>query len=280
MGDAVITEEDFQKFREFFYRRTGIQFGPSKRYYVDKRLAERIRATGSDRFRDYFMLVRFEASGQELQTLTNLMTVNETYFFREEYQFQCLVDSILPEVTGAKAPGTPIRIWSVPSSSGEEPYSIALYLVTRWPGLAQWDVELVSSDIDTEVLAAAREGIYSARSVQYLPKDVLRAHFRQLPEGSCQISEELRQSVEFTRVNLLDRSQTRAYRDFDVVFCRNLLIYFDDRSRTEAAEALYDALLPGGFICLGHSESMSRITPLFRVRRFPEAVVYQKPEVP
>jgi chemotaxis methyl-accepting protein methylase len=127
-----ITDEDFLKFKEFFYRKTGINFEPSKRYFVDKRLVERIKATGTENFRGYFTLLRFQPSGEELQQLTNLMTVNETYFLREEYQFKCLVDSILPEIVERKRNLDPIRIWCIPSSSGEEPYSIAMYL--RKPG--------------------------------------------------------------------------------------------------------------------------------------------------
>ena len=278
MADILISDEDFQKFREFFYRKTGIRFDDAKRYFVDKRLVERIEANGLDGFRSYFTLLRFQASGAELQALTNLMTVNETYFFREEYQFKCLVDSLLPELVQRKKPGAALRIWSIPSSSGEEPYSIALYLTEFWPGIAQWDVELISSDIDTEILKKARQGKYSARSVQNLSSRLLQRHFTKTADGEYQIADDLRQAVEFTRVNLNEPADTRPYRGFDVIFCRNLLIYFDDLSRAKAAEVFYDALNPGGFICLGHSESMSRITSLFRVRKFPEAIVYQKPE--
>jgi chemotaxis protein methyltransferase CheR len=273
-----ITHEDFQKFREFFYRKTGIQFEDNKRYFVDKRLIERIEATGSESFRNYFTMLRFQGSGEELQTLTNDMTVNETYFFREEYQFKCLVDSILPEIVKTKKRGTTLRIWSIPSSSGEEPYSIALYLTEYWPEIANWDVELISSDIDTSILKKARAGKYSARSVQHLPANLLQKYFERTTDNEYQISHDFREAVEFTRVNLSDAADTRQYRGFDVVFCRNLLIYFDDLSRQKAAESFFDALNPGGFICLGHSESMSRITSLFRVRKFPEAIVYQKPE--
>jgi chemotaxis protein methyltransferase CheR len=277
MVDApLISELDFEKFREFFYRKTGIQFDPSKRYFVDKRLVERIELTSSRTFRNYFTMLRFETSGEELQRLTNLMTVNETYFFREEYQFQCLVKSILPELTSRTKVRRPLRIWVIPSSSGEEPYSIALYILEHWPGIAAWDIEIVSSDIDTEILARARRGLYSDRSVQHLPATLLRKYFTHTPEG-YQLCDDLRASVEFTRVNLSDRAETRAYRDFDVIFCRNLLIYFDDVSRKAAAETFYDALRPGGYICLGHSESMSRCSSLFRVTKFPEALVYQKP---
>jgi chemotaxis protein methyltransferase CheR len=273
---TTISELDFEKFREFFYRKTGIQFEPSKRYFVDKRLVERIELTGSGSFRSYFTMLRFEASGEELQQLTNLMTVNETYFFREVYQFQCLVNSILPELVGCKKDKTPIRIWVIPSSSGEEAYSIALYLLESWAGIKDWDVEIISSDIDTKILALARQGLYSPRSVQQLPAKLLQKYFRRDDEG-YRICEDLRQSVEFTRVNLSERADTRAYRNFDVIFCRNLLIYFDDVSRKAAAEVFYDAMKPGSFICLGHSESMSRVSSLFKVRKFPEAIIYQRP---
>jgi len=276
MGTIAISDGDFQKFREFFYRKTGIHFESSKRYFVDKRLLERIEDTSSASFREYFVMLRFQSSGEELQALTNLMTVNETYFFREEYQFQCLAQSILPEITASQRPGKPIRIWVVPSSSGEEPYSIAIYLLEYWAGINDWDVEIISSDIDTRILGLARAGLYSPRSVLQLPEPLLKKYFT--PTGDhYQISDDLRQAVEFTRVNLNEPGDTRPYRDFDVVFCRNLLIYFDELSRKASAETLYDALNPGGFLCLGHSESMSRASGLFKVRKFPEAVVYQRP---
>lgn len=272
-----ISDEDFEKFREFFYRKTGIHFEHTKRYFVDKRLQERIKMTGSTSFRSYFTGLRFQASGEELQTLVNLMTVNETYFFREEYQFQCLVRSLLQETTRHKNKAEPIRIWSVPSSSGEEAYSIAIYLLEHWKGIEEWNVEIISSDIDTAIIGQARRGRYSARSVQNLPT-VLLAKYFQPDDGGYQLVDSLREVVEFTRVNLMEASEVRGYRNFDVIFCRNLLIYFDDLSRREAAENLFDALNPGGFLCLGHSESMSRISSLFKIRKFPEAIVYQKPE--
>ena len=270
-----ITEEDFLKFKEFFYRRTGISFEASKRYFVDKRLIERIEATRTDTFRSYFTLLRFQASGEELQQLTNLMTVTETYFLREEYQFQCLVDSILPEIVRHRQSTDAIRIWCIPSSSGEEPYSIAMYLLERWDGIRQWDVEIISSDIDTGILRRARAGRYSARSVQHVPARWMEKYFKPVSD-EYQLSSDIRDAVEFTRVNLAEPSDTLSYRHFDVVFCRNLLIYFDDISRHTAAETFYEALDPGGFICLGHSESMSRISSSFKIRKFPEAIVYQK----
>src|SRR5471030_1931389 len=272
----VISGDDFQKFREYFYRKTGISFEPSKRYFVDKRLVERIEMTESGNFRTYFTMLRFQASGEELQQLTNIMTVNETYFLREEYQFQCLVDSMLPDIANRKIDNSPIRIWCIPSSSGEEPYTVAMYLLERWAGINRWDVEIISSDIDTGILKKARAGRYSARAVQHVPPAWLAKYFTRAGDG-FQICEELRQAVEFTRVNLAELADTRPYRNFDVIFCRNLLIYFDDVSRKAAAETFYDVLKPGGYICLGHSESMSRISSLYNVRKFPEAIVYQRP---
>ncbi|OLN28118.1 Chemotaxis protein methyltransferase CheR [Desulfovibrio sp. DV] len=276
MTEPTIKAEEFQKFREFFYRKTGIRYETSNRYFVDKRILERIVATKSGDFRSYFTLLRFQASGEELQQLTNRMTVNETYFLREEFQFQCLVNSLLPEIIIRKTDNTPIRIWSIPSSSGEEPYSIAMYLLERWPGINDWDVEIISSDIDTGILRKARIGRYSSRAVQYVPALWMRKYFKPV-EDEYQICDDLREAVEFTQVNLAATADTRSYRDFDVIFCRNLLIYFDDLSRKAAAETFYDALKPGGYICLGHSESMSRISSLYQVRNFVEAILYQKP---
>lgn len=273
----AISDADFQKFAEFFYRKTGIRFEPSKRYFVDKRLLERMRATGAETFRDYFIALRFEAAGGELQQLVNAMTVNETYFFRESYQLDALVGGMLDEVARHKQRGERIRIWSIPSSTGEEPYSIAIYLLERWARIDEFEVEILSSDIDTQVLAAAQRGVYSARSVAQLPKDYLRKYFTPTGDDHWRISRDLVECVEFSRVNLTDANDTRRFRDIDVIFCRNLLIYFDDLSRRVAAEAMYDAMAPGGFICLGHSESMSRICSLFKPRRFPDALVHQKP---
>ncbi|CAO3356352.1 CheR family methyltransferase [Azospirillum melinis] len=274
----TISDEDFARFQEFFYRKTGISFDAKKRYFVDKRLIDRVGALKLRDFREYFTHLRFQVSGEEVQTLINAMTVNETYFYREEYQFHCLVQSILPDLVRRKPAGERLRIWSIPCSTGEEAYSLALYLLEHWEHVDRFDIEIVASDIDTKVLEAARQGRYGERALQYLPPATRRRFFTRVAEDTYQIIDDLRNSIEFTAVNLNDPLQTRRHRDFDVVFCRNLLIYFDDLSRRQAADTIFDALQPGGFCCLGHSESMSRISPLFRVRRFPDAIVYQKPE--
>lgn len=273
-----ITKEDYLRFRDYFYRKTGIYFEESKRYFVDKRLTERAQARGCTDFRSYFNLLRFDRDN-ELQAVINQMTVNETYFLRESYQLDCLVNSLMNEVAWNKRPGQRIRIWSLPCSTGEEPYSLALSLLERWSGLQEWDVEILASDIDTQVLNKSREGIYDRRSLQHLPASWLSKYFTQVAGASqprYQLDAEIRSSVGFSRVNLYSASEVAGLGKMDIIFCRNLLIYFDDLSRRQAAERLYDALNPGGFICLGHSESMSRISPLFKVRKFPDALVYQK----
>lgn len=273
---ATITDADFLKFRDFFYRKTGIHFDDSKRYFVDKRLVERIEATGAEDFRSWFIALRFEASGDELQHLVNAMTVNETYFFRESYQFDCMVNDLMNDIAKRKRRGERIRIWSIPSSTGEEPYTIAIYLLEQWKQINDYEVEILSSDIDTKVLDTAQRGLYSQRSVSQMPKAYLDRYFTRRGDEYA-ISRDLVSAVEFSRVNLSDPADTRRFRDIDLIFCRNLLIYFDDLSRRVAAEAMFDALTPGGFVCLGHSESMSRITSVFTPRRFSDALVYQKP---
>lgn len=272
-----ISDTDFQKFAEYFYRKTGIHFGDSKRYFVDKRLIERIKQTGADSFREYFVNLRFDRDSQELQALINTMTVNETYFFREEYHFRCMVNSMLTEITKNKRPGDTIRIWSVPCSSGEEPYSIALYLLEYWKDIERYEVEILASDIDTEILRQAQRGHYSSRSVANLPTEVLEKYFKPIGSGKYELCSDIRQSVSFGKANVTDRTELLSYKKIDLIFCRNLLIYFDDVSRRSAAEFFYDALNPGGFVCLGHSESMSRISGIFKIRKFPEAIVYQRP---
>jgi chemotaxis protein methyltransferase CheR len=273
----IVSDDDFLKFREFFYRKTGIMFADNKRYFVDKRIQDRMISAGVTAFRQYFDMVCHRTDGLELQALVNAMTVNETYFYREEYQLKCLVDSILPEVVKTLDRREPLKIWSMPCSTGEEPYSIVLYLLEHWSRVDEFNIEIIASDIDTEVLRKAKLGIYAERSLQHVSPQTIAKYMKRLADGSHQMRDELRNSVKFTQANLMEAMDNKFYRGFSVVFCRNLLIYFDDISRREAAEAIFTALNPRGFVCLGHSESMSRISSLFELRKFPEAIVYQKP---
>lgn len=272
-----ISPEDVQRFCEFLYRRTGMSFTEGKRYFIDHRLEDRIAATGSPSFQAYFSLLRADAD-HEIEHLINSFTVNETYFYREDHQLRCMTSNLLSGIVGQKAPGSTVRIWSIPCSTGEEPYSIALWLMENWPQVDDYNIEIVGSDIDTRALRAATEGIYGDRALMRLSRDIVARYFNPVADGKHEIDAGLRDSIQFTRANMIDAQDMAKYRDFDLIFCRNVLIYFDDASRRQAAENLYDCLRPGGYICLGHSESMSRISPLFSVCRFPDAIVYQRPE--
>ena len=275
IGDQTVTEEEFRKLCEFFYRRTGMIFGEPKRYYVERRILDRMAVVGADSFSVYFALLRGDVNG-EVEQFVNAMTVNETYFMREEQQLECLATELLNTRLKAKPRSEPIRIWSVPCSTGEEPYSIAIWLLENWPQVDTHEIEIVGSDINTEVLAAAREGYFGQRALMRLSPDLVSKYFEPAGEGQWRIIEDLRQSVHFMPANLVDPMGTGIHGRFDVIFCRNVLIYFDDVARRTAAENLFENLAPGGFICLGHSESMSRISPLFEPYRCTNSIVYQR----
>jgi chemotaxis protein methyltransferase CheR len=271
----TLTPDDLIRLCEFLYKRTGIQYGESKRFYIERRLTERMGRVGLNRFAEYFGLLR--SAGPEVEQLINSFTVNETYFYREDGQLRSLSRSLLPEIVRARGPGDLVRIWSVPCSTGEEPYSIAIWLLENWRLVDAYNIEIVGSDIDTRVLAEAAVGVYGERALSRLTPDLVEQYFRSEDRFFWQIVEDLRESIKFTRANLVDAVGMAAQGKFDVIFCRNVLIYFDDASRLAASHNLYEALNPGGFICLGHSESMSRISDRFEVRRFDDAIVYQRP---
>jgi len=270
-----LNAEELQRFSEFLTRRTGMSFGENKRQYIERRIAERMARIGTASFAAYMTLLR--ASGAEIEALINSFTVNETYFYREEHQLCCLGGSLLPDIIAHRGPGDLVRIWSVPCSTGEEPYSIAIWLLENWALVDAYNIEIVGSDIDTQVLEAAIEGEYGERALSRLPAALVARYFGPAADRQRQIIQDLRESVRFTAANLIDAASCAAHGQFDVVFCRNVLIYFDDASRLAASRNLYDALTPGGFICLGHTESMGRISDRFRLCRFPDAIVYQRP---
>jgi chemotaxis protein methyltransferase CheR len=272
----LASEEEFRRLCEFLYRRTGMIFTETKRYYVERRVQERIDATGGGSFASYFARLRSDVD-REIEHFINALTVNETYFYREDHQLQCLTTDLLSERLKTKKPGEPIRIWSVPCSTGEEPYSIAIWLLENWPEVDRHDIEIVGSDIDTRVTEAAQQGYFGKRALMRLSPELISKYFVDRGNDRWQILDDLRQSVRFTPVNLVEPGGTRLHGRFDVIFCRNVLIYFDDASRRTAAENLFENLAPGAFLCLGHTESMSRISPLFDVCRYSDAIVYQRP---
>jgi chemotaxis protein methyltransferase CheR len=276
-GDgSVLSPADLARFSDFLYRRTGMLFGESKRYYIDRRIADRMAALRTVSFSDYFAILR--SAPEELETLINAFTVNETYFYREERHFACLSDNLLPAIAANKGPGDRIRIWALPCSTGEEAYSIAIWLLEHWALVDAYHVEIVGSDIDTRALAEAVEGIYGARALGRLPPDLIERYFKPERGGVRHIIEDLRESVIFAPANLIDAATLAPHGAFDVILCRNVLIYFDDSARATAIRNLHDRLLPGGFLILGHTESMAKVHDDFRTRRFGDVAVFQRVE--
>ena len=269
----------FEKFRKLLLEELGIHFEPHRRYFIDKRIARRMRATDCESEEEYYRYLVGPGGRQELQALTNEVTVNETYFYRESYHLDALVQHMLPELAERRLrPGDPpLRIWSIPCSTGEEPYSVAMHLLEEWPSVDKHSVEIIASDVDTRAMEAAKEGVYGRRALRALPERFRERYFHPFGEDQMQISVALRRSVDFCYANLNSDDWLDELGRFDIIFCRNLLIYFNDKTRRQAALRLFRALRPGGFLCLGHSESMQRIAPEFIGRHWPEAVVYQRP---
>jgi chemotaxis protein methyltransferase CheR len=274
---AGLTDADFERFREYFYKRTGIQFAASKRYFVDKRIETAMRNSGFTGFGSWFSALRVSNRPELLQDLINQLTVNETYFLREDYQFDAMLSTVLPNVMAVRGRSGPVRILSLPCSTGEEPYSIALRLLEEWDRIDDVDVEIHGADIDSDVLDKAAHASYGDRSLHRVPKRWVDKYFVRVAAGRYQLDEGIRGAVTLHKVNVCDTPAMRVFRDFDVIFCRNVLIYFDELSSRRAAENLYGALKPGGYLFLGHSESMSRISPIFTPTRLPEGIVYQRP---
>ena len=273
----LLSVENFAKIGEFIYRKSGIYLEEDKHFdkltkYIDARATE----LGIDSFRKYFFKLRFDdKSGDEFQALMNAITVNETYFFREKDQFEALVNKILPELHEMMPKNRPLRILSSPCSTGEEPYSMILHIVEEGNIVEQRDMEVVGIDIDSTVIEKAKAANYSSRSVHAIPKDILGRWFDKKGLG-YDLSQDLHGTVDFHVANVFDKAQMRKLGKFDVIFSRNMLIYFDDASRKEVAMTFYDMLNPGGYVLLGHAEYMSRIVSVFNAKKVDNTLIYQK----
>ncbi len=271
----VLTSDEMQRVSALLYRWTGMIFGANKRYYIERRIGARMVRAGIEDVRGYLGFA--ETNGPEREALINAFTINETYFYREDHQLAALAREILPELVRERRPGDLIRIWSMPCSTGEEAYSIAIWLLEHWPLVDAYNIEIVGSDLDTAAIELARAGRYGTRALARLPKDVIDRYFEPEHGHRRKIIDDLRESVRFVPANIVDRATLTGLGRFDVILCRNLLIYFDDDSRSVAAANMFESLNPGGFVCLGHSESMARITDRFAMARLENAIVYRRP---
>ncbi len=273
----LLSADNFVKLGEFIYRKSGIYLEEEKHFdklakLIDSRAAE----LGLENFRRYFFRLRFEdKDGTEFQELMNGITVNETYFFREVNQFEVLANNILPDLHRSRPKNAPLRILSSPCSSGEEPYSIILHILQEGNIIEERDIEVVGIDIDSTVIEKGKKGVYSQRSVHAIPKPILNKWFNK--KGiSYSLVDDLLGVVDFKVVNVFDRTAMRRLGKFDVIFSRNMMIYFDDASRKEVAMTFYDLLNPGGYVLLGHAEYMSRIVSVFNAKKIDTTLVYQK----
>lgn len=273
----LLSKDNFAKIGEFIYRKSGIFLEEDKHYEkLAKYIDTRAKVLEVDNFRKYFFKLRFEdKSGEEFQELMNAITVNETYFYREKDQFEVLVEEILPSLHAKIPASRPLRILSAPSSTGEEPYSIVLHIVEEGNLVEQRDIEVVGIDIDSTVIEKAKKAKYTERSVHAIPKGVLAKWFKKKALG-YELVEDLHGTVDFKVANVFDKTEMRKLGKFDVIFSRNMLIYFDDASRKEVAMTFYDMLNPGGYVLLGHAEYMSRIVSVFKAQKINNTLIYQK----
>jgi len=276
--DEIRLEQDeFRLLRELFNQHSGLWFGPESRSVIERRLRERIMALGLSSFGEYHQLLRFhERARQELDEAMDLVTINETYFFREEYQLHAFKNELLPLVFSREnGPRERLAIWSAGCSTGEEVYTIAIHaLEANLP--PSCDVRIFGSDISRRCVAAARRGVYGPSSFRATPPEMRRRYFRDKPDGA-HVADELRSFCHFGHLNLLDSARAMVVGRVDVIFCRNVLIYFDETSRRKAIEMFYDRLQPGGFLLLGHSESLLNVSTAFELVHLKGDLVYRKP---
>lgn len=276
---TFITPDEFDLLSDFIYRKTGIRFESKKLYFLSKRIQKRMDALGIETVSAYIRKLRFaDPDRTEFQQLIELLTINETYFFRDFPQYQAFAEECLPEVEKRKSArgDFKLRLWSAGCSSGEEPYTIAIILREMLDNFRNWEIEIIASDINRNVLKIAEEGRYTFRSIRDVPPEYLERYFARTPRGDYTVSEKLKEMIRFEQVNLAEKESVRKKRGFDFIFCRNLLIYFDDVSTRQLVNAFYVALNPEGFIFLGSSESIGRITTAFQMRRMGGFLVYQK----
>lgn len=273
--------DTFRKLRDLIYQKSGIFFTESKLYLLEHRLSHRLRELGLDDFEGYYQYLQSTfRQEEELRKLYNLITINETYFFRFEKQLEAFIKRILPSTMKVKeAKGLKkIRIWSAASSSGEELYSLAILLKEHLnSSLSSWSFELLGTDISQKILDAARQGIYGRNAFRGRVSEThLKKFFIPLGNGKYQIRDDLRKMVKFDYLNLNDIPRIRRLRGTDFIFCRNVLIYFTAEAKKKVVNAFYDILNHGGYLLLGEAESLHGVTSAFKVEHYPGAFVYRK----
>jgi len=272
--------EEFRLLRDFIYQYCGLHFSEDSKYILEKRLGRRLQELKLNSYKDYYYYLRYNnARDQELTELINLLTTNETYFFREEFQLRSFNEEIIPELCERKlAAGQDkrLRIWSAGCSTGEEPYTIAMLLLEN-PAVRDWQIDIVGTDISQRVLQLARKGLYPESSFRSTDERYRRTYFRP-QDGKWLIDDGVRRLVTISHLNLFDTPRVALLGRMDVIFCRNVIIYFDQPAKKRVIETFFQRLAPGGYLLLGHSESLMNITTLFDLKHLQHDMVYQKPQ--
>ncbi len=259
----------FRKISEVVHRVAGIHLKDGKEALVRARLMKRLRRLGIGRVEDYLELIESERGAAEIPELVDVMTTNKTHFFREADHFVFLHETVLPALAGRK-----LRFWSAACSSGEEPYSLAMILREHLADIERRDVRILATDISRRVLEKARRAVYPAAVLEEVPFAALRRHFQARPgsrPAEVVVAEEVRRLVHFAHLNLMEPWPMRG--PFQVIFCRNVMIYFDRPTQQELIRRFWEILEPGGYLFVGHSEGLSAIRHDFRYVR---PAVYRK----
>lgn len=262
--EFVFTDSDFERLRSIVREQTGIALADSKRELVYSRLARRLRKLKLASFSDYCALVE-TADGEELQELTNAITTNLTSFFREKYHFEQLASEALPQIMKSRAATRRLRLWSAGCSTGEEAYSLAMVLREAQERNANWDIRLLATDIDSTVVETAAAGVYGADRFAGMEPARVARWFKNAAgkEGQSVASEELKSLITFRQLNLLDPWPMKG--PFDVIFCRNVVIYFDKETQRQLFARLADIQEPGGWLFIGHSENLFNVTDRYKL---------------
>ncbi|MBI5561958.1 MAG: protein-glutamate O-methyltransferase CheR [Deltaproteobacteria bacterium] len=274
-----LSNDTFRFLRDVIYARSGIAFAETKKYLLETRLMRRLEERNLKTFEDYYYFLTYDPAREaEFRHLLNSVVTNETSFFRDPVQLDVFKGGVIPRLIEAKlaSGGKHIRIWSAACSTGEEPYTLAMMLMEE-PLICKMGItiEIIGSDLSDVVLKTAQSARYDRYSLRNTPEVYLRKYF--VPDGdNFMVNGRVQEVVKYRSINLFETAETRAVRGMDVVFCRNVLIYFDEASKKKVCSHLYDSLVKGGYLLVGFSESLHNITRLFRPVSIERSVVYQK----
>jgi chemotaxis protein methyltransferase CheR len=277
-NNVELSEEEFRLLRDFIHERFGLFFNDTQRASLRTRLAGRLATLDLMSFEDYYHYLRFGPQrNEELQRMISHLTNNETYFFREQPQLQVFSEHVLRTIKERKSRNgeRKLRVLSAGCSTGEEPHTLAMMVYDSGQFFWNWEVEVVGLDVDHVALEKARKATYFHNSFRSLPPELQEKHFLKQGMGAT-VKDNIRKLVHFRQGNLLDPASYEGLKPTDVIFCRNVLIYFSDNTILRVIRQFNEILGPGGYLFLGHAESLSRITDLLTPVRFQGAMVYQK----